>query len=99
MASKPSPINKHLLGIAVIASTGGLLYGFDTAVIPGTTTSLTAQYGLSAVTLGMTLSSPLWGTAVGAAIAGDLSDRFGRRNCLRFVGLLYLGSVALTGMS
>ncbi len=85
-----SPINKHLLSIAVIASAGGLLFGFDTAVIAGTTTALTAAYGLTALTLGITVSSALWGTVVGAALAGSLSDRFGRRSCLRFVGLLYL---------
>ncbi len=84
-----SPLNRHLLGIAVIASAGGLLFGFDTAVIAGTTTALTAVYGLTALTLGITVSSALWGTVVGAAVAGALSDRFGRRTCLRFVGLLY----------
>ena len=77
---QPLPINKHLLGIAVIASAGGLLFGFDTAVIAGTTTALTAVYGLTAFTLGITVSSALWGTVVGAAIAGTLSDRFGRQS-------------------
>ncbi len=86
---KPLAINKHLLAIAVIASAGGLLFGFDTAVIAGTTTALTTVYGLSALMLGITVSSALWGTVAGAAFAGNLSDRFGRRTCLRFVGLLY----------
>ena len=45
---------------------------------------------MTAFTLGITVSSALWGTVVGAAVAGSLSDRFGRRGCLRFVGLLYL---------
>ncbi len=85
-----TPINKHLLSIAAIASAGGLLFGFDTAVIAGTTTALTSVYGLTAFTLGITVSSALWGTVGGAAVAGALSDRFGRRSCLRFVGLLYL---------
>jgi len=52
-------INKHLLLIAIIASTGGLLFGFDTAVIAGTTTALTAVYGYSALMLGITVSSAL----------------------------------------
>jgi SP family arabinose:H+ symporter-like MFS transporter len=85
-----SPVNKHLLLIALIASEGGLLFGFDTAVIAGTTTALTKVYALTAFSLGITVSSALWGTVVGAALAGTLSDRFGRRGCLRFVGLLYV---------
>ncbi len=48
-ALPPTPLNKHLLSIAVIVSAGGLLFGFDTAVIAGTTTALTAVYGLTAV--------------------------------------------------
>ena len=85
----PTPLNRHLLSIAIIASAGGLLFGFDTAVIAGTTNALTAVYGLTAFTLGITVSSALWGTVFGAAIAGNLSDYFGRRTCLRSIGLLY----------
>jgi SP family arabinose:H+ symporter-like MFS transporter len=85
-----SSVNKHLVITALIASEGGLLFGFDTAVIAGTTTALTKTYALTPVTLGITVSSALWGTIVGAAIAGKLSDRFGRRTCLRWLGLLYV---------
>ena len=88
--TKHAPINKHLFGNAAIASAGGLLFGFDTAVIAGTTTALTAVYGLTAFTLGVTVSSALWGTMGGAVAAGKLSDRYGRLTCLRLVGLLYL---------
>jgi SP family arabinose:H+ symporter-like MFS transporter len=85
-----SGVNKHLVINALIASQGGLLFGFDTAVIAGTTTALTKVYALTPVTLGITVSSALWGTIVGAVIAGKLSDRFGRRTCLRWLGLLYV---------
>jgi sugar porter (SP) family MFS transporter len=85
-----SCVNKHLVITALIASEGGLLFGFDTAVIAGTTTALTKAYALTAVTLGITVSSALWGTIVGAAIAGKLGDSFGRRTCLRWLGLLYV---------
>src|ERR1700689_830760 len=89
-AMSSSGVNKHLVLTALIASQGGLLFGFDTAVIAGTTTALTKTYALTPVTLGITVSSALWGTIVGAAIAGKLSDRFGRRTCLRWLGLLYV---------
>jgi len=90
---QPAPkLNRHLLTIALIASVGGLLFGFDTAVIAGTTGALTSAFGLSPVSLGVTVSSALWGTVLGAALAGTLSDRFGRRTSLRFLGLLYVAS-------
>lgn len=83
-------LNRFLLGVAIIASLGGLLFGFDTAVIAGTTQALTTVYHLSPAMLGVTVSSALWGTVVGAGSAGSLSDRFGRRTCLRALALLYL---------
>jgi SP family arabinose:H+ symporter-like MFS transporter len=83
-------LNRHLLATAVIASLGGLLFGFDTAVIAGTTGALTHVFSLTPTTLGITVSSALWGTVLGAAFSGSLSDRFGRRGCLRGLALLYL---------
>jgi SP family arabinose:H+ symporter-like MFS transporter len=82
-------LNRHLLLITVIASLGGLLFGFDTAVIAGTTRALAALYRLTPLTLGITVSSALLGTVIGAAFAGALSDRFGRRTCLRVLALTY----------
>ena len=92
MPPVPQKLNRHLLSIALIASVGGLLFGFDTAVIAGTTHTLTVAFGLSSVSLGVTVSSALWGTVLGAALAGTFSDRFGRRTCLRALGLLYVAS-------
>jgi SP family arabinose:H+ symporter-like MFS transporter len=73
----------------IIASLGGLLFGFDTAVIAGTTKSLTKAFDLAPLDLGITVSSALWGTVLGAAFAGNLSDKMGRRSCLQSLGLLY----------
>ncbi len=89
MTPEDQPLNRHLLGIAIIASLGGLLFGFDTAVIAGTTRALTTVFHLSPAMLGATVSSALWGTVLGATFAGSLSDRFGRRTCLRALALLY----------
>ncbi|HEV2645847.1 MAG TPA: sugar porter family MFS transporter [Acidobacteriaceae bacterium] len=85
-------LNRHLLFTAVIASLGGLLFGFDTAVIAGTTRNLTAAFHLTPATLGITVSSALWGTVVGAAFSGALGDRFGRRRCLQGLALVYFFS-------
>jgi SP family arabinose:H+ symporter-like MFS transporter len=82
--------NAFLLKSAVAASLGGLLFGFDTAVIAGTTRSLTALYHLTASGLGLTVSSALFGTIPGATFAGMLGDRFGRRDSLRVMALLYI---------
>jgi sugar porter (SP) family MFS transporter len=92
MARVLEKLNLRLLSIALIASVGGLLFGFDTAVIAGTTGGLTHAFNLSPISLGITVSSALWGTVLGAALAGTASDRFGRRTCLRFLGLLYVAT-------
>ena len=83
-------LSRHLLSIVGIASLGGLLFGFDTAVIAGTTHALTKVFALTPGTLGITVSSALWGTILGAAFAGTLSDRFGRRASLRALAALYV---------
>ncbi len=77
---------------ALVAALGGLLFGFDTAVIAGTTHSLTQVFSLSAATLGVTVSSALWGTIGGALLGGWTGERFGRRDSLRVMALLYLFS-------
>ncbi len=76
--------------IGLTAGLGGLLFGFDTAVIAGTTDALTAVYHLSPVALGLTVTSALLGTIPGAAFAGIPSDRIGRRASLKILGLIYV---------
>jgi sugar porter (SP) family MFS transporter len=85
-------ISGYLIRAALVAALGGLLFGFDTAVIAGATTALTSTYHLTAATLGQTVASALWGTVVGALFAGIPGDKYGRRNSLRIMGLLYLAS-------
>lgn len=82
-------INSYLLKSTVVAALGGLLFGFDTAVIAGTTHSLTDVYQLSPGYLGFTVASALWGTIVGAMLAGIPGDRYGRRDSLRVMAVLY----------
>ncbi len=83
-------LNAYLLKSTVVAALGGLLFGFDTAVIAGTTSALTTTYHLTSGSLGLTVASALWGTIIGAMFAGIPGDRYGRRDSLRFMAVLYL---------
>lgn len=85
-------INGFLIRSTVVAALGGLLFGFDTAVIAGTTSALTAQYSLTPASLGWTVASALWGTILGAMLAGIPGDRYGRRDSLRVMAVLYVVS-------
>jgi MFS transporter, SP family, arabinose:H+ symporter len=83
-------LNAYLLRSAVVAALGGLLFGFDTAVIAGATSALTEVFRLTPGLLGFTVSSALWGTVVGALFAGFPSDHYGRRASLRALAVLYM---------
>jgi SP family arabinose:H+ symporter-like MFS transporter len=85
-------VNSYLLKSTVVAAFGGLLFGFDTAVIAGTTHALSQTYHLSPASLGVTVAAALWGTIVGAMCAGIPGDRYGRRDSLRAMAVLYLVS-------
>src|SRR5579884_2311073 len=82
-------LNSSLLKSTVVAALGGLLFGFDTAVISGTTRGLTEQYHLSPDSLGVTVAAALVGTLIGAALAAFPGDRYGRRDSLRVMAVLY----------
>ena len=83
-------LNGTLVKSTIVAALGGLLFGFDTAVISGTTGALTTHYNLTPGGLGLTVSIALWGTVIGAMFAGMPADRYGRRNTLRVLALFYL---------
>ena len=85
-------LNAYLLKSSVVAALGGLLFGFDTAVIAGTTHALTETFHLSPVALGLAVSAALWGTILGSMLAGIPGDRLGRRDSLRLLAVLYLVS-------
>jgi MFS transporter, SP family, arabinose:H+ symporter len=86
------PLNSTLVKSTGVAALGGLLFGFDTAVISGTTRSLTEVYNLSPELLGVTVTSALVGTIFGSMLAGIPGDRYGRRDSLRVLAILYLVS-------
>ncbi|HJY08901.1 MAG TPA: hypothetical protein VJ323_21460, partial [Bryobacteraceae bacterium] len=63
-------LNGYLIKSTIVAALGGLLFGFDTAVIAGTTHDLTQTYHLTPGLLGFTVASALYGTIIGAMLAG-----------------------------
>ena len=84
-------MKKHLVPFsATAASLGGFLFGFDTAVISGTTAALQDKWDLSAGQLGFTVSCALIGTIIGALFGGIPADKWGRRPVLKGVAALYL---------
>jgi SP family arabinose:H+ symporter-like MFS transporter len=97
-------INKYVLRSTFVGALGGLLFGFDTAVISGTTAALTQAFNLgdlhfvlpllnrsvSISELGITVSIALVGTVIGALTAGSLGQRYGSREMLRLMAVLYV---------
>src|SRR5271154_1257110 len=85
-------LNAFLLNSTIVAALGGLLFGFDTAVIAGATHALKVLFSLSDWELGVTVSSALVGTVIGAMTAGLPGEKYGRRDSLRLMAVLYLVS-------
>ena len=81
---------KPVWKFTLIASLGGFLFGFETAVISGAEQIIQKLWHLDAVKHGLTVSISLIGTIVGAVLAGRLADRYGRKSILYFVAILYL---------
>lgn len=81
---------KYTFGLALSAGLAGLLYGYDTVSISGAIEFLRARYGLSTLMEGLVVSSIMLGAVIGAATAGFLSDRFGRKRILIIGGAFFL---------
>ncbi len=79
----------YLAMVCIVASLGGLLFGFDTAVISGTVGMVEAQFELSKLALGWFTSSALVGCILGAMMAGVLGDKYGRRPVLIMAAALF----------
>lgn len=91
-------LNSYVLRSTMVGALGGLLFGFDTAVIAGANHGLTDTFHLANVSwhghivsqLGITVSIALWGTVLGALTAGSLGQKYGSREMLRLTAILYL---------
>lgn len=75
--------------ITLVASLGGLLFGFDMAVISGVLLFVEKQFNLSPLQEGWFVSSALVGCIIGVAFSGDLSDRLGRKKLLFISAVLF----------
>lgn len=82
----------YLLSSTIVAALGGFLFGFDTAVISGTTTALERVFTLSDFSLGFTVAIALIGTIIGSIGVGKPSDYFGRRHIMVVLAALFLAS-------
>lgn len=92
-------LNRYLLGSTLVAALGGFLFGFDTAVISGTTEMLRIIFSLSSAQLGFTVASALLGTIVGSLVAGKPAERFGRKPVLMWLAVLYFISALGCGLA
>src|ERR1700723_1010472 len=85
--------------IASVAALGGLLFGYDTGVISGALLFIRQVMALSPTMQGVVVSIALAGAAIGAAIAGTLSDRVGRRPVILGAGLLFIAGAVISAVA
>ncbi len=85
--------------ISVVATIGGFLFGFDSGVINGTVDGLQTAFNSDSVGTGFSVASMLLGCAAGAAAAGRLADRFGRRAVLIVAAVCFIISAWGSGVA
>ena len=85
--------------IASVAALGGLLFGYDSAVINGAVDPIQKHFGINNASLGFAVASALLGAAVGAMTAGRLADRIGRISVMKIAAVLFFISAIGTGLA
>ena len=83
-------ITPALLGATLVGALGGLLFGFDTAVISGCQESLVRLFSLTKGEQGFMTASAMLGATIGALAAAKPGDLYGRRDCLKIVAVFYV---------
>ena len=85
--------------IASVAALGGLLFGYDSAVINGAVASIQSHFDINNASLGFAVASALLGAAAGAMTAGRLADRIGRISVMKIAAVLFFISAIGTGLA
>ncbi|MCB4208054.1 sugar porter family MFS transporter [Arthrobacter sp. UM1] len=89
----------RIIAVTVSAALGGLLFGFDTAVINGAVDAIKGEFGVGEGELGFTVAITLIGCALGAWFTGSLADRFGRRKVMAVAALLFVVQSVGSGLA
>jgi SP family arabinose:H+ symporter-like MFS transporter len=89
----------YVVFLACTAALGGLLFGFDIAIITGAGPFLVRQFDLSDISLGWAFSSLLFGCVLGSYFAGRMTDRYGRKRMLVWVALLFVATSVATAVA
>lgn len=89
----------YLYFICLIATMGGLMFGFDIAIISGAVPFIQPYFGWNELQLGWGVSSLLVGAIIGAFGSGVLTDKYGRKNLLIVVALFFAVSCAVTAIA
>ncbi|MDA7934147.1 MFS transporter, partial [Akkermansiaceae bacterium] len=84
--------SSKLLYWAITCALAGFIFGFDLIVISGAEQKIQTLWGLSGLQHGLAMSAALWGTVVGAIFGGRPTDKYGRKNVLLWIGILYFVS-------
>ena len=98
-ANTPAADKTFISLVSFVAALGGLLFGFDTAIISGTIPYISSYFQLNEYMLGWSVSSILIGCALGAILAGIMADRYGRRISLMICAVLFAVSGIGAGLS
>ncbi|MDQ1548661.1 MAG: transporter, family, sugar:H+ symporter, partial [Microbacteriaceae bacterium] len=89
----------RVVRIASVAALGGLLFGYDSAVINGAVAAVEDHFQISKFVTGVAVAAALIGAALGALVAGRLADKIGRLSVMKLAALLFLISAFGTGLA